>query len=58
VSRANVPHGWNSGEQLRLTVEDRGLLALPAAGTRVGLNIPLLISPIVIELSVLIPRRR
>jgi fatty-acyl-CoA synthase len=42
ISHRNcVPHGWNSGEQLRLTVDDRVLLALPAAGTWGGLNIPL-----------------
>ena len=36
-----VPHGWNTGEQLRLTSDDRVLHALPAAGTWGGLNIPL-----------------
>ena len=42
ISHRNcVPHGWNTGEQLRLTPEDRVLLAMPAAGTWGGLNIPL-----------------
>jgi fatty-acyl-CoA synthase len=42
VSHRNaVPHGWNCGEVLRLTPEDRVLHALPAAGTWGGLNIPL-----------------
>ena len=27
-----VPHGWNCGEILRLTPEDRVLHAIPAAG--------------------------
>jgi fatty-acyl-CoA synthase len=36
-----VPHGWNCGEVLRLTPEDRVLHALPAAGTWGGVNIPL-----------------
>jgi fatty-acyl-CoA synthase len=36
-----VPHGWNTGVQLRLTADDRVLHALPAAGTWGGLNIPL-----------------
>jgi fatty-acyl-CoA synthase len=35
-----VPHGWNCGEVLRLTPDDRVLHALPAAGTWGGLNIP------------------
>ena len=42
ISHRNcVPHGWNTGEQLQLTPEDRVLLAMPAAGTWGGLNIPL-----------------
>jgi fatty-acyl-CoA synthase len=42
ISHRNaVPHGWNCGEILRLTPEDRVLHALPAAGTWGGLNIPL-----------------
>jgi fatty-acyl-CoA synthase len=42
ISHRNcVPHGWNTGAQLRLTPEDRVLHALPAAGTWGGLNIPL-----------------
>jgi fatty-acyl-CoA synthase len=36
-----VPHGWNIGEILRMTPDDRVLHALPAAGTWGGLNIPL-----------------
>ena len=36
-----VPHGWNIGEVLRLTPEDRVLHALPAAGTWGGVNVPL-----------------
>jgi fatty-acyl-CoA synthase len=36
-----VPHGWNTGVQLRLTADDRVLHALPAAGTWGGVNIPL-----------------
>jgi fatty-acyl-CoA synthase len=36
-----VPHGWNCGEVLRLTPDDRVLHALPAAGTWGGVNIPL-----------------
>jgi fatty-acyl-CoA synthase len=36
-----VPHGWNTGAWLRLTPEDRVLLAMPAAGTWGGLNVPL-----------------
>src|SRR5438309_3176597 len=36
-----VPHGWNVGEVLRLTPDDRVLHALPAAGTWGGVNIPL-----------------
>jgi len=36
-----VPHGWNCGEQLRLTPDDRVLHAMPAAGTWGGLNVPL-----------------
>ena len=36
-----VPHGWNVGEVLRMTPDDRVLHALPAAGTWGGLNIPL-----------------
>ncbi len=36
-----VPHGWNVGEALRMTPEDRVLHALPAAGTWGGVNIPL-----------------
>jgi fatty-acyl-CoA synthase len=39
--RNAVPHGWNSGEVLRLSPDDRVLHALPAAGTWGGLNIPL-----------------
>jgi fatty-acyl-CoA synthase len=42
ISHRNcVPHGWNVGEVLRLTPEDRVLHALPAAGTWGGVNIPL-----------------
>jgi fatty-acyl-CoA synthase len=36
-----VPHGWNIGEVLRMTPEDRVLHALPAAGTWGGVNVPL-----------------
>ena len=36
-----VPHGWNVGEVLRMTDDDRVLHALPAAGTWGGVNIPL-----------------
>ena len=36
-----VPHGWNCGEQLKLTPEDRVLHAMPAAGTWGGVNVPL-----------------
>lgn len=36
-----VPHGWNCGEVMRLTPDDRVLQALPAAGTWGGLCIPL-----------------
>ncbi|PYM41579.1 MAG: hypothetical protein DME12_10940 [Candidatus Rokuibacteriota bacterium] len=36
-----VPHGWNVGEVLRLTADDRVLHALPAAGTWGGVNVPL-----------------
>jgi fatty-acyl-CoA synthase len=36
-----VPHGWNCGEQLRITPDDRVLHALPAPGTWGGLNVPL-----------------
>jgi fatty-acyl-CoA synthase len=39
--RNTVPHGWNCGEQLKLTPDDRVLHALPAAGTWGGLCIPL-----------------
>ncbi len=42
ISHRNcVPHGWNVGEVLRMTPEDRVLHALPAAGTWGGVNIPL-----------------
>ena len=42
ISHRNcVPHGWNTGEALRLTPADRVLHALPAAGTWGGVNIPL-----------------
>jgi fatty-acyl-CoA synthase len=42
ISHRNcVPHGWNCGEQLRLTPQDRVLHAMPAPGTWGGLNIPL-----------------
>jgi fatty-acyl-CoA synthase len=42
ISHRNcVPHGWNTGEWLRLTPADRVLLAMPAAGTWGGLNVPL-----------------
>jgi fatty-acyl-CoA synthase len=42
ISHRNcVPHGWNTGVQLRLTPDDRVLHALPAAGTWGGLNVPL-----------------
>jgi fatty-acyl-CoA synthase len=42
ISHRNcVPHGWNTGAQLRLTPDDRVLHALPAAGTWGGLNVPL-----------------
>ena len=36
-----VPHGWHTGEALRMTPDDRVLHALPAAGTWGGVNIPL-----------------
>src|SRR5438309_555609 len=36
-----VPHGWNVGEVLCMTDDDRVLHALPAAGTWGGVNIPL-----------------
>jgi fatty-acyl-CoA synthase len=36
-----VPHGWNCGEQLRLTPDDRVLHTMPAAGTWGGVNVPL-----------------
>jgi fatty-acyl-CoA synthase len=36
-----VPHGWNCGEQLKLTPDDRVLHAMPAAGTWGGVNVPL-----------------
>ncbi len=36
-----VPHGWNIGEALAMTPDDRVLHALPAAGTWGGVNIPL-----------------
>lgn len=39
--RNSVPHGWNCGERLDLTPEDRVLHSLPAAGTWGGVNIPL-----------------
>jgi fatty-acyl-CoA synthase len=39
--RNAVPHGWNSGEVLRLTPDDRVLHVMPAAGTWGGLNIPI-----------------
>jgi len=42
ISHRNcVPHGWNTGVQLRLTPDDRVLHALAAAGTWGGLNVPL-----------------
>jgi fatty-acyl-CoA synthase len=42
ISHRNcVPHGWECGEALRLTVADRVLHALPAAGTWGGVNIPI-----------------
>jgi fatty-acyl-CoA synthase len=42
ISHRNcVPHGWNTGAQLRLTTDDRVLHALPAAGTWGGVNVPL-----------------
>ena len=42
ISHRNcVPHGWHTGEILRLTPEDRVLHALPAAGTWGGVNIPI-----------------
>jgi fatty-acyl-CoA synthase len=42
ISHRNcVPHGWNCGERLRLTPDDRVLHTLPAAGTWGGVNIPL-----------------
>ena len=59
ISHRNcVPHGWNTGAQLRLTPDDRVLHALPAAGTWGGLNVPLGKSPIVNSASPWIPRRR
>jgi fatty-acyl-CoA synthase len=39
--RNAVPHGFNTGEVLRMTPDDRVLHALPAAGTWGGVNIPL-----------------
>jgi fatty-acyl-CoA synthase len=36
-----VPHGWYTGEVLRMTPDDRVLHTLPAAGTWGGVNIPL-----------------
>jgi fatty-acyl-CoA synthase len=36
-----VPHGWNCGERLGLTPDDRVLSALPAPGTWGGINVPL-----------------
>jgi fatty-acyl-CoA synthase len=42
ISHRNcVPHGWHTGERLRLTPDDRVLHAMPAAGTWGGLNVPL-----------------
>jgi len=42
ISHRNcVPHGWHTGEVLRLTPDDRVLHALPAAGTWGGVNIPI-----------------
>ena len=42
ISHRNcVPHGWYTGEVLRLTPDDRVLHALPAAGTWGGVNIPI-----------------
>jgi fatty-acyl-CoA synthase len=42
ISHRNcVPHGWNVGEALAMTPEDRVLHALPAPGTWGGVNIPL-----------------
>src|SRR5205085_12040749 len=42
ISHRNcVPHGWHTGECLRLTPDDRVLHALPAAGTWSGVNIPI-----------------
>ena len=42
ISHRNcVPHGWNVGEALAMTPDDRVLHALPAAGTWGGVNIPL-----------------
>jgi fatty-acyl-CoA synthase len=42
ISHRNcVPHGWNCGEQLKLTPDDRVLHAMPAAGTWGGVNVPL-----------------
>jgi fatty-acyl-CoA synthase len=42
ISHRNcVPHGWHTGEILRLTPDDRVLHALPAAGTWGGVNIPI-----------------
>jgi fatty-acyl-CoA synthase len=42
ISHRNcVPHGWHTGEVLRLTRDDRVLHALPAAGTWGGVNIPI-----------------
>ncbi len=37
-----LPHGWNCGEILRMTPEDRVLHALPPSGTWGGLAIPLM----------------
>ena len=39
--RNAVPHGWNCGEVLSMTADDRVLHVMPAAGTWGGLNIPL-----------------
>ncbi len=36
-----VPHGWNCGEALRLSPDDRVLHTLTAAGTWGGVNVPL-----------------
>lgn len=43
ISHRNaVPHGWASGERLRLTAADRVLHSLPFSGTWGGLVIPLM----------------